>query len=362
MEIEVHYPLANGELRLRSDADWERDVLPVAAEPERGRFRFELDDERAFRYVKPVLVGSRAGTGAAGGAGGAGAAGGAGGAGGAGASGAATLRWAQGENVLALRDGGEVTRIHPWFDPDERCEVCTLQRLESAHEGACDYRVFLPPGYHENTLGRYPVLYMQDGRNLFFPEEAFGGNTWRVSETLAVLDSMNLLRRCVVVGVHPVERERQYTAPGYEAYGRFLVEELKPWVDRHYRTLPGPEHTAVMGSSLGGVVSLHLGLRHPQVFGLVAALSSTFGFRDDLLERVQRGCALPRRIYLDSGWPHDNYEVTRGMHRVLQQHCGCAGTELLHLAHPHARHDEASWARRLHLPMQFLFRAAEPAA
>lgn len=86
--------------------------------------------------------------------------------------------------------------------------------------------------------------------------------------------------------IYPQDRMYEYTQPGYEGYGRFITEELKKEVDAHLRTLAAPEHTAVMGSSLGGVVSLYLAWQHPQVFGKAACLSSTFGYRDDLRQRI----------------------------------------------------------------------------
>src|SRR4029434_3103713 len=153
-----------------------------------------------------------------------------------------------------------------------------------------------------NTLKRYPVLYMHDGNNLFLKEEAFLGNTWRTDEVLCVLDKMNALAAACVWGIHPNEREGEYTQPGYEDYGRFLVETLKPLINAKYRTLAGAINTAVMGSSLGGVVSFYLGWQWPEVFGKIACLSSTFAYRDDLLERIAEEPKRRIRIYLDSGW------------------------------------------------------------
>ena len=174
------------------------------------------------------------------------------------------------------------------------------------------FRVFLPPGYHENTLKRYPVLYMHDGHNLFFKEEAFAGNTWRTDEVLNMLDKMNAIEEAIV-GIFPSDRMTDYIMPGYENYGRFLVETLKPLIEGKYRTLNGPVNTAAMGSSLGGVVLFYLGWQWPEVFGKVACLSSTFTYRDDLLQRVSKELKRRIHIYLDSDWPGDNYEATRSM-------------------------------------------------
>ena len=88
---------------------------------------------------------------------------------------------------------------------------------------------------------------MHDGHNLFFKEEAFVGNTWRTDEVLNMLDKMNAIEEVIAVGIHPHDRMNEYTMPGYEDYGRFLVERLKPLIDGKYRTLTGPTNTAAMG-------------------------------------------------------------------------------------------------------------------
>lgn len=333
LRVRVRYPLGaggaalSGELRLRADSDWDRSLAPRRVDRERTCFDFELDGGAPFRSFKPVLEQD-----------------------------GRTL-WAQGENALVLREEVQHFECHPHFAPDSTCHVCEEQRVPSTFEQrGYDLRVFLPPGYDENTLQRFPVLYMQDGQNLFFPAQAPQGKHWRVGETLKLLDSMCLVRQVIVVGIYPRERMEEYTHPGYERYARFLAEELKPWVDAHYRTLPEARHTAVMGSSLGGVVSLHAAWAHPGAFGQVGAMSATFGYRDDLLERVLADERRGLRIYLDSGWPHDNYEATRSMAAALRRRGWCEGRDLCYLAFPEGRHEESSWAARAHLPFQFFFR------
>lgn len=328
MRVRVHYPLARGELVLRSDEDWERDLLPVRVDRRRQRCEFELDDDAPYHYFKPLL-----------------------------AEGSARL-WARGENFLALRGRTRAQDVFPHFAEDATCHVCKSFLVPSSYtERGYDVRVFLPPGYAENTLQRFPVLYMQDGQNLFFRSEAANGKHWRVPETLELLDRMSLVRQVIVVGIYPGDRKSEYTRPGYEAYGDFLARELKPYVDGQYRTLPGPADTAVMGSSLGGVVSFHTAWSHPRVFGQVAALSAPFGYRDDLLERVLSEKKRALRIYLDSGWPHDNYEVTRGMAAALRARGYAEDRNLLYLAYPRQKHEEDAWAARCHVPFQFFFRS-----
>lgn len=322
--IRVIYPAESGRIVLRTEHDWESNI--EAGHVNGCTSEFAVETELPFFYFKPVVLREDG------------------------------AHWARGENFLAIATSGTPLDVHPYFDMDTRCSVCELmQPLASSSGNAHRFRVFLPPGYHENTLKRYPVLYMHDGQNLFLKEEAFVGNTWRTDEILNMLDKMNAIEEVIVVGIHPNERMREYTSPGYEEYGRFLVEKLKPLIDAKYRTLAGPADTAVMGSSLGGVVSFYLGWQWPEVFGKIACLSSTFTYRDDLLERVAAEAKRKIRIYLDSGWPGDNYEATRSMRDRLIWKGYSVGSELFYLAFPEAKHDENAWAARSPIPFQFLF-------
>lgn len=322
--IRVIYPQDAGRIVLRTDDDWNMDVEAVSR---RGSItKFQIQTERPYFYFKPMLL--RDGV----------------------------TMWSRGENCLAVATSGAPLEIYPFFREDTHCSVCELMPALASPSGVEHrFRVFLPPGYHENTLKRYPVLYMHDGHNLFLKEEAFLGNTWRTDEVLNILDKMNAIEEVIVVGINPHDRRNEYTMPGYEDYGRFLVEELKPLIDGKYRTLIGPTNTAAMGSSLGGVVSFYLGWRWPEVFGKIACLSSTFTYRDNLLDRVSTESKRKLRIYLDSGWPGDNYEATRSMRDRLIWKGYRPGSELLYLAFPEAKHDEIAWAARSPIPLQFLF-------
>src|SRR5438552_13556407 len=277
--VRVIYPIDGGRITLRAEENWDSNIEANSIRENGCVSEFQIETERPYFYFKPVLL--RDGI----------------------------AMWSRGENFLAVTTSSAPLEIHPFFREDTRCSVCELMPPLASPSGAQHrFRVFLPPGYYENTLKKYPVLCMHDGHNLFFKEEAFVGNTWRTDEVLNMLDKMNAIEEVIVVGIHPNDRMTEYTLPGYEDYGRFLVETLKPLVDAKYRTLSGPIDTAVMGSSLGGVVSFYLGWQWPDVFGKVACLSSTFAYRDDLLERVFVEPKRILRIYLDSGLPDDNYE------------------------------------------------------
>jgi enterochelin esterase-like enzyme len=183
--------------------------------------------------------------------------------------------WSVGSNYLAIFNGG-LKEIYPHFFTGASSRVSDPISVPSAalHRD-CVIRVYHPPGYDENTLKLYPVLYMHDGVNLFFPEEAFLGREWQIDETMAALDRMSIIDKVVVIAIYAQDRMNDYTAPGYYAYSRFLAEELTPAVDNNLRTLTDAGNTAVMGSSLGGVVSLHLAWQRPDLFGKTPQISQS---------------------------------------------------------------------------------------
>ena len=235
--IRIHYPTNGGRIVLRTEEDWDSNIQAHSVRQKGSISEFQIATERPYFYFKPVLLYEGVTT------------------------------WSRGENFLAIPASATRLEIYPYFREDTRCSVCELMPPLRSPSGAQHrFRVFLPPGYSENTLKKYPVLYMHDGHNLFLKEEAFVGNTWKTDEVLNMLDRMNAIYEVIVVGIYPNDRMTEYPLPGYYNYGRFLVETLKPLIDAKYRTLQAPGSTAVMGSSLGGVVSFYLGWQWPKVF------------------------------------------------------------------------------------------------
>jgi len=328
VRITIRYPQGDARLVLRTSLDWDRDVEPVDSSPEHASFEVPFED--VHLAFKPCL--RRDGE----------------------------LLWARGSDYVVSRHDPD-PEAWPFFLADERGTVSEVLTFDRGH-GVHAVRVYTPPGYEENHLRSYPVLYMQDGRNLFFPEEAFGGQEWHVDETMDRLDRMNAVRKVIVVGVAPIDRMRDYTQGGYHAYGEFLVGSIKPAIDARFRTRRGPEDTVVMGSSLGGVVSLFLAWQYPDTFGNAACLSSTFGYDDDLFARIEREEKRAIRLYLDSGWPRDNFDATNAMRDLLVHRGYRLGDELMQFSFPEGLHNEDSWAGRIHVPFQFFFGRAWAAA
>lgn len=326
--IHVHYPLEDGQrLVLRTSTGWDESIEATAAHGDGGRFSVDVPDGAHQLYWKPCLI-----------------------------TASGQLYWATGSNYLTVLPQAGLTQVYPYFGPPagRLTEMFTI--AEPAEGGlAHRVRVYLPPGYDENPLKRYPTLYMHDGQNVFLREEAYLGGEWRADETMHRLDEMSVIDKVIVVAVYPKDRMREYSQRGYGAYGRYLVETLKPAIDASFRTLPGPAHTAVMGSSLGGVVSMHIAWSWPHIVGSAACLSSSFWYDNDLFERVRGEPLPPVRLYLDSGWPADNFSVTLEMANLLADRGMRMGRELMYFAFPLAQHSELHWAARLHLPFQFLF-------
>lgn len=181
-------------------------------------------------------------------------------------------------------------------------------------------RVFLPESYATSGQRAYPVLYMHDGQNLFDAATASFGHEWQVDETVDRLVAEDRIPEVMVVGIDstadrineytPTE-DPDFTGPGGEKGGKgplyeaFVVEELKPYIDSHYRTLCGPDATGIIGSSLGGLISFDMGWRYPEVFGLVGVVSPSFWWNDsDTLARLQQtsqSAAPESKFWLDSG-------------------------------------------------------------
>ena len=147
--------------------------------------------------------------------------------------------------------------------------------------------VYLPPGYGLNAEQRYPVMYMHDGQNLMNAEDAFGGVAWGVDETAQALILTSQIEPLIIVGIYNAGEKRidEYTpvksaggkikGRGGQAdqYGQMIIEELKPFIDKEYLTKPEREFTGIGGSSLGGLVSFHLGLKRLDIFSRLAVLS-----------------------------------------------------------------------------------------
>jgi predicted alpha/beta superfamily hydrolase len=260
-----------------------------------------------------------------------------------------------------------------------------------------DVDVWLPDDYPAQAP--YAVLYMHDGQMLFDAAQTWNRQEWHADEVAAELMRSGKTRPFIIVGVangeparhseyfpqrafallDPAEQARMYTLKrgddplfarpvDSDNYLKFLATELKPYIDAHYAVAPEPKQTAIMGSSMGGLISMYALAEYPQVFGAAACLSTHWAgtvtaddhpAQEALLAWVERDFPEPRgqRIYMDRGdqtldaW----YPPLQTRVDALMRDKGYGRGDWLSLAFPGTEHSEKSWSARLHVPMQFLF-------
>jgi predicted alpha/beta superfamily hydrolase len=251
-----------------------------------------------------------------------------------------------------------------------------IRAFPSSYVAARDILVYLPRGYLDSPAKRYPVLYMHDGQNLFDPGAPFG--MWDVQGTCDRLIAAGAIKDLIVVGIPAVDRFGEYThvadcvgssVIGGDAadYARFIVSELKPAIDQRYRTLPSRDDTGILGSSLGGLISILIGYDHPAVFKNVGGMSSTFDWgsyctaQPTAIDIVRAKGKQDLRVYIDCGGRgpiapgEDNWDSTEAMKVLLEQQGHQHGVDLLHWWEPGAVHNEAAWRVRLEKPLRFWF-------
>ncbi|RZJ91823.1 MAG: alpha/beta hydrolase [Brevundimonas sp.] len=279
--------------------------------------------------------------------------------------------------------------------------VIEMTAVRSAHVQPRNVTVWLPPGYDSQPDRRWPVLYMHDGQNLFDASKAYAGE-WGVDEHVSRLASTGQIDTPIVVGIWNTPlRLREYIPadllaalpadmrgevqaiyggpPLSDQYLRFLVEELKPSIDRDYRTRSDCGCTAIMGSSMGGLISLYAMMKYPAVFGRAGCLSTHWPLRIDAIEDpaaltawrdrlvtawtgvVRAGLPDPmsHKLYFDRGDETlDAFyaEFQSAVDRAVRS-AGWPSDRFRSLVFPGAQHNEASWNQRLDTPLTFLLPA-----
>ena len=256
-------------------------------------------------------------------------------------------------------------------------EVLVYKGLHSPQLGnQRDILVYLPPSYRKGQR-RYPVLYMHDGQNIFDEATSYVGE-WQVDESMEMLAQEGI--EAIVVGIPNMglERLNEYSPfrdPKHgggkgEQYLEFLIKTVKPLIDDEFRTLPGRDHTGVMGSSMGGFISLCAYYFYPEVFGMAGVVSPALWFADGAIYHfVEKAPRVPGRLYMDVGFREVTsshvssrryLEGVRRMHRLLLQKGWRPGQDYLYLEDPQGVHNEGHWARRFPNMMRFLFGGRNP--
>jgi predicted alpha/beta superfamily hydrolase len=243
-------------------------------------------------------------------------------------------------------------------------------------EEARDVIVYLPPDYDSNSERRYPVLYLHDGQNLFDAATAFAGTDWGLDELAEELIQSGQIKPLIIVGIYnSPERMAEYThvrdrrGRGGRArnYARFIVEELKPFIDSEHRTLPDSVNTGLGGSSLGGLVTLYLGLHYPDTFAKLIVMSPSIWWANRAILREVRKLRsrLPQKIWLDIGTsegqnPDACVKNAQDLAAALVAKGWQPDVDFKFVEDQGAGHNEKAWGFRMRDALKFLF-PPEPA-
>ena len=237
-----------------------------------------------------------------------------------------------------------------------------------------DLIVYTPPGYDEQAPRQFPVLYMQDGQNLFDGATSFvPGMYWHMAETAEDGIAQGILQPLIIVGIYNGGKARinEYTATKdaragggrADRYAKFLLQEVMPFVQTEYRVLRGPASTGIGGSSLGGLASLYIGLKFPLMFGRIAALSPSVWWNNRVIVRLTREMTPQSRprVWLDVGTREGARTVpdVEQLRDLLLKKGWRLDDDLHYERVEGAEHNEAAWAQRVGPFLQFLFPAAE---
>lgn len=243
-----------------------------------------------------------------------------------------------------------------------------------------DVLVYLPTGYRRSPRRRYPVLYLHDGQNVFDAATSFGGVEWSADESAERLTTQGLLEPLIIVavantgenriheyaptrGVIDASGKRKKRSRGWlRKYGRFLIEELKPFIDREYRTKPEVEFTGLGGSSLGGLATLVLGLWFPKTFHRLAVMSPSIWWDDCAIYRIvdELREKPPLKIWLDTGTNEPGWERARVLRDRLVGKGWRLYDDLQYTEVEGADHSEGAWGARFEAVLRFLYPPASP--
>jgi len=224
--------------------------------------------------------------------------------------------------------------------------------------------VMLPPGYDDHPEKRYPVLYMHDGQQVFV--------VWRLDELGKTLVEAGQASPIIIVAIYngdtqesrfedytPTHLARAAKSGNADRYGRLIREEIKPAIDKEFRTLPNPANTAIGGASLGGLVSIYLALKNPETFGKVAVMSPSVWWDDQVIVREVKKLSLKPslRIWLDVGTEEGSQRIpeTKALRDALIKKGWQIDSDLKYFEAKGAEHNDKAFARRSPEMLKFLF-------
>lgn len=229
------------------------------------------------------------------------------------------------------------------------------RQLQGEGVGDRDIIVWLPPDYDSDTSVRYPVLYMQDGQNVFDPATSSFGTDWQIDETSDSLINAGIINPLIVVGINNSKSRMSEYTPGSAGnnYMKFVVNIVKPLIDKTYRTLSDRNNTWVAGSSAGATISFMLAWNYSDVFSKAFCLSPAFKIQNiDLVKEVKEYKGHKKKIvfYIDNGGKGLEERLQPGvdeMLNALKEKGFKENTHFFYVSAPDAEHNEAAWAKRM---------------
>jgi predicted alpha/beta superfamily hydrolase len=234
-----------------------------------------------------------------------------------------------------------------------------------------DIVVYLPPGYKTDTTARYPVLYQQDGQNAFDSVTSFfRGEERHLDEGAQALILSHKMKPLIIVGIYStgLHRINEYTPTNFpcksnggqaDLYGRMLVEEIKPFIDSQYRTLPNRSNTALGGASLGGLLTVYVAAKYVDVFSSLAIASPAADWDNQVIVRYL-GSHTPRRtfrVWLSVGTAESPtfLDGTRALRDVLVSKRWVSEQSLTYAELQGGLHSPVSWSKVAEPMLQHLF-------
>lgn len=222
--------------------------------------------------------------------------------------------------------------------------------------------IYLPEEYYSNPKSKYPVLYMHDGQNVFDDSTSYSGE-WGVDEFLDSTKS----KQCIVVAIDNGGNKRlnEYNPYDNARFGKgegglyvdFLVNTLKPFIDKHYRTLKGKKTTFIAGSSMGGLISMYAVLKYPTVFGGAGVFSPSFWItgtkiNDDI---ISLGNKVNSKIYFYCG-KQEGENMLPGMLKVFDEMKTVSKSKMTTVTRKDGKHNEATWRKEFPLFYEWLMK------
>ncbi len=261
---------------------------------------------------------------------------------------------------------------------NDQIHIDVYPSFQSSWVSSRQIEVYLPSGYC--TDNEYDVIYMHDGQNVFNPHTSYSGIAWDVGNTIESLLQKNSIKPALVVAIwntpkrlleympsQPYEKiKEQEVDPEWQGeilsdhYLKFLVHELKPFIDGTYSTKTQPENTFIMGSSMGGLISLYALMEYPHVFGGAACLSTHWpAFNGVFIEHFAGNLPAPgtHKLYFDFGTEkldaaYEPFQLK--VDSILQSKGYTSGEDWITLKFQGEDHSERAWAKRMHKPLLFL--------